>query len=386
VIVGARRQAELREDARHVLLHRAEGDEQPFRDRLVRASLRHQLEHLALARGELVEGIVAALAADELAHHGGVERRAAVGDAAYRGAELLEVRDAVLQQVADTFRARLEQGHRVSGLDVLRQQQHADAGITLANLACGLKPFVGVCGRHPDVHDRHVRPVHRDVPEQVVGRSGLSDDLEAGLLEQADDALPQQDRVVGDDDAACVAELGDRAAQRRKVARQAFGQHLVDVLGIRQPLQPMRAEVAGLDPRDERRGRRRQEHLTAVPGRGDAKGADHVEARVALLAEQRDTRVESHAHLDRHALRPAVVPYPALSRERRVERRVRLLEHGGELVTRRVDLSAAVRRYPVTQQPPYVGDQRGVVRSERLDELGRALHVGEQERDGAGRQ
>ena len=33
--------------------------------------------------------------------------------------------------------------------------------------------------------------------------------------------------------AASVAELGDRAAQRGKVARQAVRQNLVDVLGIR---------------------------------------------------------------------------------------------------------------------------------------------------------
>ena len=38
-----------------------------LRDRLVRAALGHQLQHLALARGEGVERVVAAPPADELA-------------------------------------------------------------------------------------------------------------------------------------------------------------------------------------------------------------------------------------------------------------------------------------------------------------------------------
>src|SRR4029453_14288902 len=44
--------------ARHVLLHRALGDDEMLGDRLVGAALRHELEHLAPARGECLEGIV----------------------------------------------------------------------------------------------------------------------------------------------------------------------------------------------------------------------------------------------------------------------------------------------------------------------------------------
>ena len=82
MVVGRRRQAELREDARHVLLDRAERDEEPLSDGLVRAPLGHQLEHLALTGRELLEGVVAPLAADELADDGRVEGRAAVRDPA----------------------------------------------------------------------------------------------------------------------------------------------------------------------------------------------------------------------------------------------------------------------------------------------------------------
>ena len=102
------------------------------------------------------------------------------------------------------------------------------------------------------------------------GRAGLRDDLEARLLEQARDALAEQHRVVGQHDAASVAELRDGAAQRREVAWQVVGEHLVDALGVGQALQPMRAEVARVDLGDERRGRRREQDLAAVAGRRDA--------------------------------------------------------------------------------------------------------------------
>src|SRR4051794_6322035 len=60
VIFRRRRQAELREDARHVLLDRAEGDHQPLRDGLVRTPLGHQLQYLAFAWSQLLQRIVAA--------------------------------------------------------------------------------------------------------------------------------------------------------------------------------------------------------------------------------------------------------------------------------------------------------------------------------------
>src|SRR5699024_6467254 len=48
-------EAELREQALRVLLHRAAADEQPLRDPGVGQALTHQLQHLPLARGELVQ-------------------------------------------------------------------------------------------------------------------------------------------------------------------------------------------------------------------------------------------------------------------------------------------------------------------------------------------
>ncbi len=143
--------------------------------------------------GELLERVVGALAPDELADDGGVERGAAVGDPAHGGAELLEVGDAVLEEVADPLGARLEKRHRVARLDVLREKQHADVGMALADLARSLQSLVRVGRRHADVDHRHVRLVHRDVAQEVLGGAGLRHDLEARLLEKPRHSLSEED-------------------------------------------------------------------------------------------------------------------------------------------------------------------------------------------------
>ena len=70
--------AELGEDARDVLLDGVRGDHQRLGDAAVRAPLGHQLEHLALARRELLERVVAAAAAEHPGDHGRIERRPAL--------------------------------------------------------------------------------------------------------------------------------------------------------------------------------------------------------------------------------------------------------------------------------------------------------------------
>jgi hypothetical protein len=57
VFVGLR-QAQLPQDAVHVILDRSLGDPQAPSDTGVGASLRHQAEYVTLARRELVERIV----------------------------------------------------------------------------------------------------------------------------------------------------------------------------------------------------------------------------------------------------------------------------------------------------------------------------------------
>ena len=62
------------------------------------------------------------------------------------------------------------------------------------------QPLVRVRRRHPDVGDDQVRRVPRGEREQGVGVLDGGDDLVAGPLEDADEALAQQRGVLGEDD------------------------------------------------------------------------------------------------------------------------------------------------------------------------------------------
>ena len=63
------------------------------------------------------------------------------------------------------------------------------------------RALVVVVGRHAHVDDREVGLVLADQREQRVGVAGAPDDLVAGVLEQAGEALAQEDGVLGDHDA-----------------------------------------------------------------------------------------------------------------------------------------------------------------------------------------
>ena len=55
--------------------------------------------------------------------------------------------------------------------------------------------------RHPDIDDRDIRLVARDLEEQVVGAGGLSDYVDAGIAEQGREPVADQQAVIGDHDA-----------------------------------------------------------------------------------------------------------------------------------------------------------------------------------------
>ena len=97
-----------------------------------------------------------------------------------------------------------------------------------------------------------------------LGVARLRQHVEAGLLEQANDALAEKHGVLGDDDAHRVSEHRNGVAQRWEVARQAVGEDLEDVLGIGKPREPVGAEVAHRHVRGDRVRRSRREDLPAV--------------------------------------------------------------------------------------------------------------------------
>src|SRR4051812_8326455 len=197
VVVRRVRQAELAEDARHVLLDRPLRDAERLRDGAVRAPLGHQLERLALALGQAAERVGAARPPHQVAHHLRVERRAAARDAVHRLDEAVDIADPVLQEVADALGRVGEQRLRVGGLDVLRQHEHAEPGLSRAQEDRRAQAVVLVAGRHPHVHDRHVRLVRADLADEVLRVARLRHHVEAGALEQHHDALAQQHGVVG---------------------------------------------------------------------------------------------------------------------------------------------------------------------------------------------
>src|SRR4051812_27333846 len=61
VIIRRRREAELSKDVRHMLFHRALGDDQLLGDRVIGPALGHQPQDLALARRQFAQRIPTAL-------------------------------------------------------------------------------------------------------------------------------------------------------------------------------------------------------------------------------------------------------------------------------------------------------------------------------------
>src|SRR5439155_26718970 len=105
--------------------------------------------------------------------------------------------------------------------------------------------------------------------------AGLTDDLEAGVLEQACDSLAQEHRIVREHDARARAEAahGCIGAERRKVAVA----ELVDPLGLVEPAQSVLAEVAERNGGvGERRDRRlRKQVLSPLARRAAAGRTEH---------------------------------------------------------------------------------------------------------------
>ena len=200
VVLGDRGRLERAEDVLDVLFDRVLGDEQPVRDRPVRAPLGHQREHLALAVGQVARADCWRAVVGPRAH------RRPPGRAPSRRCPTrvtldessLEVRDAFLEQVSDPVGTGREQLERVPRVDVLGQHEQPDRRPPFADHVRGAESLVGVCGWHPDVDDRNVRAGSLDELEQLLGVPGEPDDVESCLLQQPGKALAQDHRIIGE--------------------------------------------------------------------------------------------------------------------------------------------------------------------------------------------
>jgi hypothetical protein len=146
-------------------------------------------------------------------------------------------------------------------------------------------------------------------------------------------------------------------------------------------LQSMAAEGEQLFPVEKARGRIRKERLPAVRECADARSAVHVDADITLLAERWCPRVQTGADADW----PGGERLVAGARSSRGALRCR--EGDEEGVALRIHLDAAVRGEGLPQRLPMLAERLGVrVRAERVQQPRRALHVGEEECDRAGRE
>jgi hypothetical protein len=237
--------------------------------------------------------------------------------------------------------------------------------------------------RHADVDDGDVRVVHGDVPQEILGVARLGADVEARVGEEPCDALPEQHRVVGEDDPDAGAERRDRVAERRKVARKVVRHQLVDPLWHGQALQAVLAELAQRHARELRHRLVRGDDLTSVARIRDPGCANDVDARVPLVSERRGSRVETDAHASGHAARPLGVPERSLGHERGLCSARRIGEDGDVLVADGVRLAPLVVRRGFAQEASHGADERGVVELRVLLQGGRALEVREEEGDPA---
>ena len=161
--------------------------------------------------------------------------------------------------------------------------------------------------------------------------------------------------------------------QRRKVERQPVPLNLEDPLGLRKILEPVLAQIAQLERRVGRVGRRpREQHLAPVPGRRDAGGTVHVDARVPLGRAQGRPRVQPHAHAHRAA------GQPQLRLHRRRHRVAGPWEHDEKGIALGVDLHAGVARERLSEDPAVLGQHIRIAISVLLHQPGRAVDVGKQ--------
>jgi hypothetical protein len=143
----------------------------------------------------------------------------------------------------------------------------------------------------------------------------------------------------------------------------------------------MLAEVAQLDvARDEVTRRLRDHDLAAMSCGGDAGRAVNVDPDVAFVDRERLAGVDADPHAQ------GAFPEGALPFVRGFDGIGRPRERVEEGVALRVDLGAAALGELGTKNPSMLREDSGVLVTELLEQRGRALDVGEEEGDRAGRQ
>jgi hypothetical protein len=167
----------------------------------------------------------------------------------------------------------------------------------------------------------------------------------------------------------------------RPERRELTVTELEEAFRLGQVLQSMLAEVAEMSVGAEEVARRpRENDLAAVCRCGDARGAVHVEADVALLSDERLTRVNPDANAN-GAVAQAVTDLVGSGNGVRGSR-----ERCEERVTLRVHLDSRMPAKSAANNVAVGGEKVRVRVAVLLEQLRRARDVGEEERDGAARE
>ena len=201
------------------------------------------------------------------------------------------------------------------------------------------------------------------------------------LAQRRELVVASQQRPRGDRQVAAMQRL-----QRRELAREAVDDQLVQLDRLEHVLEPVRTEVDELDAVEQRPRRPGDKDLPAMPGGHDPRRAMDVHADVVRRDGERLAGVDPDPDPDLDAGRPARPRERQLSVGRRGDRVLRSGECHEQGVALLVHRIAGVSLECPKQQPPMELQHAGVgVRTKPLQELRRALDVGEQERDGPGR-
>jgi hypothetical protein len=175
-----------------------------------------------------------------------------------------------------------------------------------------------------------------------------------------------------------------------EVARQSFDHELEDALASGEVLQRLIAQVAQSNAWDllviDDSGRRtRQQDLAAARDHADPRCPMDGDPHVPLVASVSLACVKAHAHRDPATALPRLTGERALSRDCGRHGVSCSFEHDEEGVPLRIDFRAAVLDERHAKQRTMGREHRAVPLAESLDQLRRAVHVGEQKRDRAAR-
>ena len=183
---------------------------------------------------------------------------------------------------------------------------------------------------------------------------------------------------------------GRQRGQRRELRRQVADDELEELFGAIEVLEPVLAEVPERDVARQLVGDQlargaRDQHLSAVAGRADPRGAMDVQADVVIVSDLGLAGVDADPHADVDTLGPALGRQRPLRAHRGGDRVARPREGDEERIALGVDLAPVVLGERRPQQALVLGEHLGVAAAQPRQQPRRAFDVAEQERDGAGR-